>query len=160
MLNRRDVSLGLRMVACGALTGLVLAMPANASSAWVIHLDVGIGPVNLGGLRQKVVPILGASRPIRLGGTTFVFYPRVALAILYGSGPSQPARILGIETKSARFRTAVGIGVGSSKAGLKAHGVRCYSLTQCQHDSPKTKTVTLFYLDRYGIVKEIFIGIG
>jgi hypothetical protein len=103
-----------------------------------ITLDHRIGPVSFNESRTAVTKALGGSVAARLDDHRLRFYPKEGIYIDYaGSGVRQVAAV--ILTRSRRYRTRSGIGVGSSLRQLRSHiGVTCYGGPpvpgECQHE--------------------------
>ena len=124
-------SLGLAV----ALLALAGASIGAAGTRAGIALDHRIGPVSLNEPRVEITNALGQGIPVRLEGNRFRFYSKVGIYVLYPNGVQQRAAV--IETRSARYKTRSGIGVGSSLRQLRqAIQVTCHRSgpsIQCYH---------------------------
>jgi hypothetical protein len=113
-----------RALALAAALGLVALAGVSVASTGATHprivIDRSIGPVSIGMTRTAVEAALGKPRStlvVELGqGQTglLVRYLRGALLVTYDG----TAHVAAIETSSPRYRTADGIGPGTSDAGL------------------------------------------
>jgi hypothetical protein len=78
-------------------------------------------------------------------------YPRDGIHVAYSCG--RDAMAYGVDTRSARYKTDTGVGVGSTLRALQHRipDVRCYLRDpdpHCEHTSADYYTVTHFYLDK------------
>ncbi len=140
-----------------AVAFVALAFPAAA--AGTIVPQRGIAGVKLHMKTADVRARLGPPTAVQKGRndfgryTTFV-YSRVRVTFQSGN------RVTGLRTTSRLERTAAGVGVGSTKASVKAHvaGVTC-GAAQCFLGSfMPGRTVTSFLL-RHGRVRAVVVGI-
>lgn len=118
-----------------ALFALAGASIGAAGTRAGIVLDHRIGPVSLNEPRAQITNALGPGVAVRLEGNRFRFYSTVGIYVLYPKGVQQRAAV--IETRSARYKTSSGIGVGSSLRQLR-HAIRvtCHRSgphIQCYH---------------------------
>ena len=129
--------------------GVAAAGPARPG----IALDHRIGPVKVGEPRARIEKDSGPAVAVRRDGKTLSFYPRVGIYVSYAPGPltrlNQVA--FSIMTRSARYETTSGIGVGSPVRQLRRRiRVKCYpgNLIVCQHErANNNKPFTVFDVD-------------
>jgi hypothetical protein len=137
------------------------AQAGSARSSTLIVLDRSIGGIVLEETRQAVEQELGSGitlssridpsaepAPARI---VRVWY-RDGLIVTYLSFPKRLARVAVLETRSARYRTRSGVGVGSTERKLLSiTGVTCFAVgSECQHGYSLNKPGTTFRLDRPG----------
>ena len=81
-----------------------------------IVLDQRIGPVSFAEPKPQITKALGPGVPARLNGHPLRFYPKVRIYVDYPPSPpkGKPTIALIITTRSARYKTRSGVGVGSS----------------------------------------------
>ena len=96
-------------VACGGTSRPAVMLD------WRIGLDQRIGAVTFGERQDRVDAVLGPGVVKQVGGYTdrLIFYRRAALYIAYYPHGGQKYAI-GIITRSPRYRTASGAGVGTT----------------------------------------------
>ena len=110
---------------------------SRADAGW-ITLDHRIGLVSFNESRTEVTKALGSSVAARLVGHRLRFYSTAGIYVDYaGSGARQVAAV--VLTRSPRYSTRSGIGVGSSLRQLRSHiKVTCYGGApvpgECQHE--------------------------
>jgi hypothetical protein len=140
-----------------AVAGLVAVCSsggANGSSpSRLIVLDRSIAGVTLLEQRAAVERTLGhgTSLGAPAPGVMRVAYRKETLVVGYVTGGSKHETVvLLLDTRSPRYRTRSGVGVGSSSAKLMSlGGVNCFGGTQCQHGyKAVNKPGTTFWLDR------------
>jgi hypothetical protein len=131
----------------------------HESASTLIVLDRSIGGVSLKELRSSVERQLGRGLVLRStvdktakptpDRFTEVSYGSGSLLVFYVSATAFPGRVEALETRSGRYRTRSGLGVGSSYTKLiSAGGVDCYGGTECQHGySALNRPGTTFRLD-------------
>jgi hypothetical protein len=99
-----------------------------------IALDHRIGPVSFAEPKPQVTTALGRSVVARLSGHPLRFYAKVKIYVGYPPNPPNPPVAAFIVTRSARYKTRSGVGVGSSLLELRHRvRVRCHG-DLCQHD--------------------------
>ncbi|MGZ8687444.1 MAG: hypothetical protein ACXWZP_03355 [Gaiellaceae bacterium] len=138
------------------------ALVAAASSPAAIVPQQGIGGIRLGMTKQAVQAKLGMPGAVRTGSneigsyTTFVFS---AFEVTFFAG----AKATSVTTRSAKQRTARGVGVGSTAAEVAASvpRVRCVTESSYRHCYVGTwmpgKKVSDFAI-RNGRVSRVSIG--
>jgi hypothetical protein len=118
-----------------------------------------IGAVKLGEPRALVRKELGRGTPVRIEGNPFRFYSKVGIYVLYPPNRHVPRRVFVVMTRSARYTTTSGIGVGSSLRQLRrAVNVGCHPsgrLVVCFHGPAP---LTSFVLSNTKRVMEISIA--
>jgi len=112
----------LRAIAATALVALVVAPPAGA----VIVVQQGIARIRLGMTQAQVRAKLGKPRSVQHGRNEFGSFTQLryrGLRITFQGNTTVTA----IRTTSTSERTPRGIGVGSTRAAVRARvaGVRC-----------------------------------
>jgi hypothetical protein len=110
-----------------------------------------IGPIAFGETRAKIQAAYGRGQLVHLSPTNVavVFYPAVAIGVIYASSPKGKPAVAILETDAPRYRTASGIGVGTTVEQLRKIGANC-SLTpdSCQLGfSVASRPGTTFLLD-------------
>jgi len=119
-----------------------------------IALSHRIGPVSVGESREKIEKYSGPGVAVRLDANKLWFYAKVGIYVSYAPGPltrlNQVA--FSIVTRSARYRTRSGVGVGSSLRELRRRiRVTCHHGRPlfCQHDTRNSNLpLTVFDVDR------------
>jgi hypothetical protein len=162
----------LAVFAAALLAGTACARPTING---LIVLDRSVGGASLSEPRSAIERVLGrgtvleskidrSARPLP-ARVTRVTYLSGALTITYVSTKTQQPIAVALESTSPRFRTASGIGVGSTYAALHSiRSVKCYgpAFTECQHGyAAVDKPGTTFRLDRpHGTIIYIAMAFG
>lgn len=128
-----------------------------------IALDKSIGAVSLGEPKARVVKRLGEGVAVTLRNHRWISYPRAAIAVLYISSGSHRL-VFALETRSTRYKTHSGIGVGSRLSGLRKRvEVECFAGRdiECQHGYRGGGPGTTFLVNaQTHRIKEVFITYG
>jgi hypothetical protein len=116
-----------------------------------ISLDRRIGPVSFAEPKPEITKALGPGVTARLSGHPLRFYPKVGIYVDYPPTPpnGRPTSAAFVVTRSPRYKTRSGVGVGSSLRELRRRvKVRCYGDT-CQHERANINLpFTVFNIDR------------
>jgi hypothetical protein len=130
-----------------------------SGAAGAIVVQRSIAGVKMGMTQAKVRSVLGRPRRVVRGQNafgTYVEFRYLRLAVTFQGGSTAT----NVRTTRASERTASGVGVGSSRAEVKAKiaGVRC-SASMCTVGRflPGRK-VTTFFL-RHGVVSRVALGL-
>ncbi len=165
----RQVVLG-----CALATGLLVSgCSGEESSPGRIVLDRSIGGVSLGEDRAAVESALGdgitlssqidrSARPEAIRAET-VSYHDDELRVSYVSSESTGPTVVVVETRSPEYRTAAGIGVGSSIARIRSlPGTKCFDNSVCQHGyaAPNHAGTSFQLAPDSGEVGRIVISLG
>jgi hypothetical protein len=164
--------LGFAAAGCGATKNTVILSVTNGGPInragtvrpGIITLDRRIGPVSFGEPKPEITKALGPSVVAHINGHPLRFYPTVGVYVDYlrDRRKGKPPIADFVITRSGRYTTRSGVGVGSTLRQLRhVVKVRCYGGTSvsapdtCQHEkanidlpftvfdiSPKTKRVT------------------
>ena len=135
---------------------LCVSVAAGGTTRPGIALDHRIGPVSFAEPKPQVTKALGHGVAARLDGQRLRFYPKVGIYVGYPPNPptGKPTVAAFIVTRSARYKTRSGVGVGSSLRQLRHHvRVRCYHGTpsapsECQHEKANINLpFTVFNID-------------
>lgn len=147
---RRTCLLLLACVSCLLWAGYAAAGDARPA----IVLNHRIGPVQLGESQANVQRALGQGVPARWNHHRLRFYPKARIDVAYAG-----KRVFLVMTRSARYETNGGAGVGSTVDQLRRRvGVTC-EYGDCQHGyttsggpgttflvSPATRRVTAVFM--------------
>ena len=160
----------LAMVA--VLTGACGSHERLTPSNRLMVLDHSIGGVSLGELRSVAESDLGqgvvlsstldrSARPTPAREIK-VSYANAGIVVWWVGAQGHPARAFILETRSPLYRTATGLGVGSTLARLRAIGVSCNVGPDCQHGyaAPGHKGTTFRLTGPGGSVSEILMSYG
>ena len=125
-----------------ALLALLAVVPAGCGDATkkavrpgLIALDRRIGLVSIGEQKPQITKALGRGVVARLSGHPLRFYAKVKIYVGYPPYPlkGMPTVAAFIVTRSARYKTRSGVGVGSSLRELRQRvTVRCQR-DLCKH---------------------------
>jgi hypothetical protein len=141
------------------VAGVIAALALPTAAGATIVPQKSIGGVSLGQKESKVRSALGAPKRVKNGTNEFgpyriLYYARVQITF------QGLATVTQVETTSALERTAAGIGVGSTKAQVKAKvkGVVCET-GHCHIGkfNPGAR-VTDFFLNASGHVSRVVVG--
>lgn len=115
------------MVLLGGAAGLVCVGVAVATTAPRIVIGRRIGAVTVGEPRTRLTKALGRGTPVQVEGNPFRFYSKAGIYVLYPPNRSLPRHVFVVMTRSPRYKTNSGIGVGSSLRQLRrAVHVSCH----------------------------------
>ena len=131
----------------GSGTGAATARPG-------IALDHRIGPVSFAEPKPRITKALGNGVAADLDGHRLRYYPTVGIYVDYPTNLPQgkPTAAVIIVTRSARYKTRSGVGVGSTLRQLRLQvKVTCYPAVTpdtCQHEKAnQSLPFTVFDID-------------
>jgi hypothetical protein len=132
-----------------------------------ITLDHRIGPVSFRESEPKVTKALGDGVSALFSRHRVRFYPNAGIYVDYAPGPpnGKPKIAIIIVTRSPRYKTRSGVGVGSSLQQLRRSvKVTCYPAVRpgtCQHERANINLpFTVFNLDGTGRVTQVAVVLG
>lgn len=153
------------LLSTAAIASLFCAGAAAAGTTRPgIALGHRIGPVSFAEPRSRVTKALGRGVAAVIDGHRLRFYRRARIYVQYaGNGAKQVAAV--VLTRSARYKTRQGVGVGSSLHRLRERvGVTCdvpRFPSQCQHQGANVdRPLTVFNLDAAKRVIEVALAPG
>src|SRR5438552_2747615 len=124
MASRLRSSRGALLLSTLVLVGVACA---SARSRPGIALNRRIGSASLLETETQVAKTLGRGTATTIHDFRGIVYQKVGLTVGYARDPQGQRRALSVETHSSRYRTAGGIGVGSTLKRLKRSiSVKCY----------------------------------
>ncbi len=157
------------VIACGVAAAITVPLAAGSGSPNHIVVDHSIGAVSILESRASVERDLGHGLTVKKNASEHwveVRYPKAALLVGYASHTRlDPVheQVVFVVTTSPRYRTASGVGVGSSVAAVRSiRGVTCdanSSPQACQHGMAPRKTGTDFAF-RDGKVWRVTIAVS
>jgi hypothetical protein len=137
------------MVLFAGVAGLVCTGVAVAAISPRIVIGHRIGAVTVGEPRTRVAKALGRGTPVQVEGNPFRFYSKVGIYVLYPPNRSLPRRVFVVMTRSPRYKTDSGIGVGSSLRELRrAVHVSCHPSGQSLACYEGVKPLTSFLVSK------------
>ncbi len=156
------------LASAGMFGVLGLARPSGALPHGIV-LDHSIAGVSLLETRAAVERVLDRGRPEQADlkeHWLIVRYPSAGLEVGYSSRTTLDRvheQVVFVMTTSPSYRTAGGVGVGSSAGAVRSvHGMTCYEGNQpsaCQHGMAPGKTGTAFAF-RNGKVWRVTVGVS
>ena len=153
------------VIAVAALVACLLVPPAASDAA--IVPQKGIRGIELGMTVAQVRAAAGSPSSFRTVRDEIIGRVRIwryGLTTVRFDGTAPDAKVLGVDTRSRRERTAAGVGIGSTRATVrrKISGVRClveFSYDHCFVGRWRAgQVVTDFAIDARGRVSRVAVA--